>query len=116
MMPTDWMRRMEQAVRRQAALPIDAFLPELQAGYLEAGAVEAGPPPGPEPVAEPLGVPFSERSDARPRRPAAPRREEAPADLDAEIQEFMNKDQRGISDDDDFSELLGSGIDPNVDD
>ncbi|MGD8375019.1 MAG: hypothetical protein PVF68_02670 [Acidobacteriota bacterium] len=114
-MSADWIRRMEQAVRRQAALPIDAFLPELQAGYLEAGSLEEGPPPAPEPGAEPLGVPFSERPEPRSRRPAPPRREESTRGLDAEIQEFMNKDQRGIAEDDDFSDFLGSGIDPNLD-
>ena len=116
-MATDWIRRMERETRGFGGeLPVDEFLPELQAGHLEAGTnlTAERPEPGPQ---EDLGVPLSEREVTRapgraPPEPEAP----DPQALEAEIREFMNRDPRGSAPDDDFSEFLGSGIDPNVDD
>ena len=118
-MGTDWMRDMQRAVRRCGGeLPVDAFLPELEAGHLTSATPEiAGEP---EPVVEALGVPFSEREEttvSRPRRSSPkPEEEQSPEDLEGEIREFMGRNKRGPAPDDDFSEFLGSGIDPNVDD
>jgi len=69
------------------------------------------------------GVPLSDRDDAaRAQRPkgqvAVPKRrsiiQETGDDLESEVRDFMNRD-KPAAEEDDFSEFLDRGIDPNVD-
>jgi hypothetical protein len=119
-----WLRAMEQANRCLGGeLPIDLFLPELH-------AITDPEPAPPVEAVEPLPAPPVKRRSARPgpgvpttvrpgvppapKQPPAPA-EQSPEDAEAEIREFMNRNQRGPSEDDDFSQFLGSGMDPNFD-
>lgn len=123
-MKETWLRAMEQANRSLGGeLPIDLFLPELHAitDAEPAPPVEAvEPAPGPAPERRKArpgpGVPTAVRGGVAPaakQPPAAA--EQSPEDAEAEIREFMNRNQRGPSEDDDFSQFLGSGMDPNFD-
>jgi len=126
-------------------LPVDALLPELEAGAMDPAVGPAGlrrraEPAGPSAVevtADPApaaekrpsaewapGVPLSDLDDAaRARRPerqvATPRRrsiiQDTGDDLESEIRDFMNRDKQSSSEEEDFSEFLDNGIDPNVD-
>ena len=123
-MKETWLRAMEQANRSLGGeLPIDLFLPELHAitDREPAPPVEAVEPapapavarrstrPGP-------GVPTAIRAGIAPAAPPAPAAaDQSPADAEAEILEFMNRNQRGPSEDDDFSQFLGSAMAPNLD-
>lgn len=122
-MSAEWVREMERDVRRFGGeLPVDAFLPELESGHLEAGTNLA--PRVATTPAENAGMPTAE-PEQDPAAPPAARPEPGAEDLDAEILEFMNRDRQGPSrrtertddteDDDDFFEFLSQSIDPNVD-
>ena len=116
-MAADWIRRMERAVRRFGGeLAVDSFLPDLQ--HLEAATNLAPEPDGTWESAELGAIPFSERGDSLEPPPPSASEDAAAQDtenLDEEIRAFMNRDDRDASDDDDLSDFLGQGIDPNVD-
>ena len=145
-MSTAVYRKMEREVQRFGEdLPVDALLPELEAGAMDPAAGPAGlrrraepagpasveVPADPAPVAEPEqsaewqpGVPLSDRDDEarahRPKRQVATRRrrsliQDTGDDLESEIRDFMNRDKQSSPEEDDISELLDHGIDPNVD-
>jgi len=118
-----WLRAMDQANRSLGGeLPIDLFLPELR-------AITDPEPAPPVEAVEPALAPPVERRSKRPgpvvptavrpkaaapvQPPGAEPAEEVSLD---EIREFMNRNQRGPSDDDDFSQFMGRGMDPNLDD
>jgi hypothetical protein len=117
-----WLKEMEQTNRSLGGdLPIDIFLPELRA------LTDQEPAPA---VEEPEPIPELPRRSARPgrgtataARPAAVKAkkqvrataEQTPEEVAAEIEEFMNRNQRGPSEDDDYSQFMGSGMDPNLD-
>jgi hypothetical protein len=113
-MAADWLRAMEREVRRFGGdLPVDAFLPELRAGHLEAGSrIGEGDATAIEPPEPERSLPDPGVMTAKTREADAP---PSPQDIEAEIREFMNRDRRGLAADDAIDDFLGTGIDPNVD-
>ena len=62
------------------------------------------------------GTPTAVRAGIAPAAPQPPASaDQSQADAEAEIREFMNHNQRGPGADDDLSQFLGSGMDPNSD-
>lgn len=118
-----WLKSMEQEIRKVGGdLPIDAFLPELEASL----EPEPGPPvEAPEAVLPPLeprprrtrpAATTAVHAEGMPQAAAPAAKPRADADMEDEIRAFMNRDQRGASDDDDISQFMGRGMDPNLDD
>ena len=118
----DFYQRFEREVRTpKRRLPLDAFLPPADA------IPSAVAPPAPPPAVEVGGdeaETLKPRASGEPRampKPRAIRKRTGskgtaqPKTLQEEIEEFMNRDQRGISPDDDFTPFTSQGIDPNLD-
>lgn len=109
------LRRLELEIRaRRERLPIDAFLPSLEALETEF------PDPPPSRVAvqsREVGSLEESEEQKRERRRVRRAKKPAPADpskevkLEDEIQEFMNRDKREGTSPDEIAEFLG-GYDP----
>jgi hypothetical protein len=122
----DLFQRFEREVRTpRRPLLLDAFLPDASA----IPSVFAPPPPPPStveadalpefddpaPVRDPEPEPTEPpRRAARRKRAEPPPKKESPKSLEQEIAEFMNRDQRGPSPDDDLS-TFATSLDPNLD-
>ena len=109
-------RRLEKEIRTpKERLPIDAFLPSVEALPTQF----PDPPPSKVPVQsrEVGGMQESDDEARRERRKARREKKPAPADpsqpikLEDEIQEFMNRDKKEGTTPDEIAEFLG-GFDP----
>jgi hypothetical protein len=108
-------RRLEREIRTpKERLPIDAFLPSVEALPTQF----PDPPPSKVPVQSREVGALQDSDDARQQRrrvrrdkKAAPADPSQPIKLEDEIQEFMNRDKREGTSPDEIAEFLG-GYDP----
>jgi hypothetical protein len=119
----DLFQRFELEIRSpKRPMLLDAFLPPPES--LESTVAPPPPPVIPEMPGEEIGAlarleaeeppPEPKPRPARKKSRRAPAKTEAPRSLEQEIAEFMNRDQVGLSPDDDLDGFISSAIDPNV--